>query len=552
MVERKGKISKSKNGDYLLVKSIWQDGSYEELKELGCYYKDGFSVIRGIERICFCYELLTTKYNYIADTEASDVYLKVREEIEGLEDLKKIKNATDIKIDHKLRLPAYPFQMAGINFLEKAGGKCFLCDDMGLGKTMQAISFAERNKLKTLIICPATLKLVWQDEIEKFTGKSSQVIYATSEQIENGFQYTILNYDIIKKMSSLIGNKWDLLILDESTYIKNRNAKRTKAINELNNRFKYKLLLTGTPILNKPSELYVPLNIIQPGEWGSFWNFAKRYCDAKKGYWGWDYSGSSNEEELKRRLEPIMIRRTKKEVLKELPDKIYQNIRIEMEEETARKYQLALDDFRAYLLEQGYSRNRITKVIRAEAFVRIGQLRQLVLNDKSKTVEDLIKNLNGNKLVIFSDYINPLKFLHEKYKKESVILTGANSNEERKEAINKFQSDDKIRIFLGSTKAAGFGITLTTANKVVFLSLPWVPGDMDQATDRCHRIGQKDTVNVYSLLCGEIDNYMMQILEKKRKIVNKIIGDEKVESTDLVMENLLEKIAERHDEHAKK
>ena len=539
-----GYITKSKNGDYLLIKSIWKDGSYENLRILGCYYKDGYSVAKRDEVIVKTTEFIKENYpNYTITREAYEIYEKAKQRAKNSIKIMKVKKMRNINIDTKLKLNLYPFQNVGVAFIELTDGNCLLCDQMGLGKTCQAISFAERRGCRTLVICPASLKLVWKDEIKKFTGKDDHVI-STKDYIDPMCQYTIINYDIIeKKMQEIDEHRWDLLICDEAHFLKNMKAKRTEAVHYLKEKFKHRILLTGTPILNKPVELYSLLNIVHPGEWGSFMWYAKRYCNATKGYWGWDFSGSSNEEELREKLEPLMLRRLKEDVLNDLPDKIYQEVRLEMSDSVKTKYNRILEDLRSYLIKyKGYSDKKADKAVRAEAFVKINELRQLVIEDKISALNNIIEGLDGDKIVVFSDYVTPLERLHETYPRSSVILFGGQSLEERKEAIQKFQTDDKVKIFLGSIKAAGVGITLTSANKVLFLSLPWVPGEMDQAIDRCHRIGQKDTVNVYSLLCGEIDEYMNEILNTKRDVINKIVGGTKVDSTGNVIDALISRI----------
>lgn len=539
-----GYITKSKNGDYLLIKSIWKDGSYENLIILGCYYKDGYSVAKRDEVIVKATEFIKENYpNYTITREAYEIYEKAKQRAKNSIKIMKVKKMRNINIDTKLKLNLYPFQNVGVAFIELTDGNCLLCDQMGLGKTCQAISFAERRGCRTLVICPASLKLVWKDEIKKFTGKDAHVI-STKDCIEPTYQYTIINYDIVeKKMQEIDEHRWDLLICDEAHFLKNMKAKRTETVHLLKDKFKHKILLTGTPILNKPVELYSLLNIVHPGEWGSFMWYAKRYCNATKGYWGWDFSGSSNEEELREKLEPLMLRRLKEDVLDDLPDKIYQEVRLEMSDSVKIKYNRILEDLRSYLIKyKGYSDKKADKAVRAEAFVKINELRQLVIKDKISALDNIIEGLNEDKIVVFSDYVTPLERLHETYPRSSVILFGGQSLEERKEAIQKFQTDDKVKIFLGSIKAAGVGITLTSANKVLFLSLPWVPGEMDQAIDRCHRIGQKDTVNVYSLLCGEIDEYMNEILNTKRDVINKIVGGTKVDPTGNVIDALISRI----------
>ena len=541
-----GHISKSNNGDYLLVKMIWQDGVYNMLRSIGFKYKDGFMILNNDkDNLHETINNIINQFKYTISDEAKIIYnLAKKQNKEKLirdKEAEKLKNDFSIEIDHGLKIEPYPYQKAGIAFLDKVDGIALLTDEMGLGKSMQAIGYAHRNKLKTLIVCPATLKLMWQDEIKKFTGNSSFVIDSQTElkNIVNN-QYYIINYDILAKQESLIRNlDCELLIADESHYIKNWRAIRTKAVHRIKKYFNYKILLTGTPVLNKPVELYSQLNVIQPGKWGTFMQFAMNYCDAKKNRWGWDFNGVSNIEELKEKLAPIMIRREKKDVLKELPDKIYQTINIEMSKDIQKQYNLAIDDFQEFLKEKGYDGERIDKAMNAQSLVLINELKQLVIDDKIKTLLEMLEGFNGDKAVIFCDYIKPIEILKEKFGDLCVVLTGAVSKEDRKIVVDKFQNDKKIKYFIGTTKAAGLGITLTAANKVFFLSLPWTPADMSQAADRCHRIGQRAAVNIYCLNCGEIDKYISELLLSKSEIIGRVVGSEVVN----IREKLIKKLA---------
>jgi len=175
----------------------------------------------------------------------------------------------------------------------------------------------------------------------------------------------------------------------------------------------------------------------------------------------------------------------------------------------------------------------------AQSLVLINELKQLVIDDKIKTLLEMLDGFNGDKAVIFCDYIKPIEVLREKFGDSCVVLTGAVSKEDRKIVVDRFQNNKNIKYFIGTTKAAGLGITLTAASKVFFLSLPWTPADMSQAADRCHRIGQKDTVNVYCLSCGEIDQYISELLLSKSEIINQVIGGEPIN----IQQKLIKKLA---------
>jgi len=270
---------------------------------------------------------------------------------------------TDINIDFPVPedLKYLGYQKAGIAYaIDK--NATLLADEMGLGKTIQAIGVinAKEDIKKVIIVCPASLKINWQRELEKWLVKPLTVGIAGKKFPEADI--IIINYDILKKyQANLEKQNWDLIVMDEAHYVKNSKAARSKVAKEIAEKAKNKILITGTPIANRPAELWHLLHILNPQKWDNFFNFAKRYCDAERTSYGWDFSGASNLKELQNLLrENVMVRRLKKDVLTELPAKRRQIITIEADKEAQQLIKQQTSQLDA-LKELGKERKALTK-----------------------------------------------------------------------------------------------------------------------------------------------------------------------------------------------
>ena len=445
-----------------------------------------------------------------------------------------IKRATDSDIEIKgINGELYPYQKVGVEFFMANNGRAILADTMGLGKTLQALAYittTEQNK--SLIVCPASVKYSWEGEVEKWTNLKSLVIDSatpfTKEQYEKHDVF-IINYDILVRHGKpLTTFKWDCMICDEFHYVKNASAKRTKATKAIAQKIKRVLLLSGTPMLSRPVELFNGLNILQPAAWNNYMGFTARYCGGHYGYFGWDVKGATNINELQGKISRYFIRRTKDEVLKELPPKQFTDIPVDLPSDIRTEYNMAVADFQDYLKKvKKKSDKEVRRSMQAEKLVRLAALRQITTKGKVKhalnTINDIIDS--GQKVVVFSVYNEPLKELKKALKDQAVILTGSVDAKDRKDIIEKFQEDDDVKVFLGGTKSAGVGITLTSAANVLFIDYSWVPADHAQAADRIHRIGQTaSSVNIYQLYSrNTIDDYMTKLLAGKKALFDKLI-----------------------------
>lgn len=461
----------------------------------------------------------------------------------------------DVDIPAPAGLAYLGYQKAGILYAQ--GRKsCLIADEMGLGKTIQAIglinSLPQDHARRILVVCPASLKLNWRNELRKWLVERRQIT------VVNGGKFTppttetpgvwILNYDILGKHPWVYDGMWDLVIFDESHYLKNPKAQRTKAAFGWKERpggipARRRLALTGTPILNRPIELWPLLHAFDPVKWPNFFRFGKRYCAGYQGKWGWDWTGSSNLEELQGILrETLMVRRLKKDVLKELPPKRRQLITLDaagdLEGFVSRESALSSkheDELERLRLDVEMLRDGDEEAYRAAvaalrqevsiAFTEMAGIRHdLAVAKAPACVAWILEALESvDKVVVFAHHHDVVDALMAGLAEFSPVkLTGEMSSEARQTSVERFQSDPACRVFVGNIQAAGVGITLTAASTVIFCELCWTPAGLSQSEDRCHRIGQTESVNVYHLVAdGSLDARMAEVLIEKQDVIDR-------------------------------
>lgn len=466
-----------------------------------------------------------------------------------------------------------PFQNYGVQWLDQLNGRGLLGDEMGLGKTVQALAYLQLHpeKRPVVIVCPASLKTNWYRETIKWvTDPKDEIVILSGKpkrnQVPPKAKIYIVNYDIMvnkrktdpetRKKVDILATGWtdhfsltglvqgvkpEVVIIDEAHYIKNRNALRTKAIRKLCRDVSSVIALTGTPIVNRPVEMFNMIQILDPDLFPSFFNYAMRYCGAKHNGWGWDFNGSSNVKELHEKLTSrIMLRRLKKDVLKELPEKERSVVLFDLT--NRRTYQQAETDFIAWLRSQ--DPEKATAAEKAETLVRIEKLKQLAIAGKIDACIEWIENFldAGRKLVVFTTHQNTLDRVVKHFGDQVVKLDGSTPQAKRQQAVDDFQTKDRIRLFVGNLKAAGVGLTLTAASDTCFLELGWTPGEHDQAEDRVHRIGQEaDSVSAWYLLADEtIEAEISELLDEKRQVIGRILDGKEADQGSL-LRNLMRK-----------
>jgi SWI/SNF-related matrix-associated actin-dependent regulator 1 of chromatin subfamily A len=414
-----------------------------------------------------------------------------------------------------------------------ANDKFILADDMGLGKTTAAvIASLESGAKKILIVCPASLKINWEREIKNYTDR--RILLIEGKKWGSTFDYYIINYDILKNFHTtdksedseayqLITNAgFDLAIVDEAHYISNSTAQRTKLLNDILSKIPKVWLLTGTPMTSRPINYYNLLKIVESPLTLNWQSYVFRYCAGYQFRVGnrkvWNTSGASNLDELREKTKNLVLRRMKTDIL-DLPEKIITPVYLELQ---SRFYDHELEDFIRISKE-----NRQSESV-SVTLNRLMKLRQLIAIEKVPYTCEFIDKFveQDKKVIVFTNFTASLDMLHEKYKKNSVILDGRMSKEKRQESVDKFQNNDKIKIFISNIKAGGVGITLTAAETVIMNDLSFVPADHSQAEDRAYRYGQKNSVLVYyPVFENTIEIQVYNILQKKKGIIDQVMGD---------------------------
>ena len=450
-----------------------------------------------------------------------------------------------------------PYQRAGISYA-LAHPNVLIADDMGLGKTAQAIGVvnADTSLRKILVICPGSLTRNWIREFGFFGSRDLTIGIATTTKMPST-DIVICTYDLFSRATVasgvILGITWDCLILDEAHYLKNGDAKRTKAILGSRSLFgirvsKRRLYLTGTPVTNRPIELWPLVHSLAPQEFSNMMAFAKRYCAARRSDFGWDFSGASNLDELQSKLRALlMVRRLKTDVLTELPAKRRQIIELPAstpelkavlrnEAETEARTEADVAKRRAIVNKVSSdpeSQKAAVEALKAALniqFTEMSAVRHKTAIAKAPVVADHVRDAveAGSKVIVFAHHADVIAYLCTALADLGVVsITGDTDVAKRQGIVDRFQNDDKIRIFVGNIQAAGVGITLTASSHVVFAELDWVPGNLSQAEDRAHRLGQRSSVLVQHLVLeGSIDSKMAKTVTDKQSTIDAAMDTE--------------------------
>jgi len=445
-----------------------------------------------------------------------------------------------------------PYQRAGIAYALGRPG-VLIADEMGLGKTIQAIGVvnADETVRSVLIVCPASLKLNWAREWSRWSTRGLTVGIANGALPAT--DVVILNYDILKKhLPAIHARAWDCLILDEAHYLKNPKAQRTQCVLGAKGvesiKARRRIALTGTPILNRPIEAWPIAHALAPAEFGNWRAFVTRYCGGYQDRYGWNVSGATNLPELQDKLRAsIMVRRLKKDVLTELPAKRRQvielpangaagTVRAEADAYAAQQDRLTGLRVAVELAKAGDENDYAAAVDRLRAgsmaaFAELSKLRHTTALAKIPHVIEHIRDTleSEGKLIVFAHHRDVIESLAAEFP-GAAIITGDTPMQSRQDAVDRFQTDPACRLFLGNIQAAGVGLTLTASAHVVFAELDWVPGNITQAEDRCHRIGQTDSVLVQHLVLeGSLDATMARTLVEKQTLIDAALDDERGE-----------------------
>ena len=460
-------------------------------------------------------------------------------------------NVEKVDVDYTKYSHRPPLQHQKEAIEKLAGSRRFiLADDMGLGKTTATIIAAlETGAKKILIICPASLKINWQREIENYSDRS--VYIAEGKKFSTESDFVIVNYDILKnfhdmkdKDKSLLNqSEFELVILDEAHMISNPQAQRTKIINHYVKNIKRVWLLTGTPMTSRPMNYYNLLNIIESPVAQNWMAYAIRYCQGYQFTAGkrkvWNVTGASNLEELRDRTSKQILRRLKEDVL-DLPDKIISPVYLRLK---SKDYEELMGEYYDWFDNKKDESSSLTV-----QFSKLMKVRKVIANEKTKQTIEFAENIieQGKKVIIFTNFTDTLQTIYQHFGKQAVYLDGSCSKPHRQHAVDEFQDNEKIKVFVGNLKAAGVGLTLTAAEVVIMNDLSFVPAEHAQAEDRAYRYGQKSNVLVYyPLYENTIEGAVYDILNRKKEIIRTVMGDEQPENTGDVVEEILSLINKR-------
>ncbi len=479
---------------------------------------------------------------------AEELTIQLEEKYDRIREFDKIR---EIPAPGNLEEILRPYQVSGfqwLNYLHDVSWGGILADDMGLGKTVQALSFLQYyyeqydGDMIALVVCPTTLIYNWENEIKKFTPSLEYYIHhgsLRSRKVEELAKHHVIitTYGTLRSDIKLFTQmKLDYVILDESQAIKNPSSKVTKAASLLN--AKHKLCMSGTPLQNNTFDIYAQMNFLNPGMLGSVEFFRQEFAIPID-----KFGEAEQKEHLKKILYPFILRRTKEQVAKDLPDKTETVLFCEMEDEQRRIYDAYRNDFRAKIMgtieEQGIQRSQLTIL---QGLMKLRQIcdSPAILNEEEKFPNHSIKleelsreiteNIGNHKALIFSQFLGMLALIKEKLIEQNVkfeYFDGSTSAPDREKAIQAFQNDEETRVFLISLKAGGVGLNLTAADYVYIVDPWWNPAVEQQAIDRTHRIGQTKNIFAYRMICKDtIEDKIMQLQEKKRSLAKDLIADD--------------------------
>ncbi len=479
--------------------------------------------------------------------DEEELFFQLEEKYDRLKENHSIK---EISAPEHLKSILRPYQESGfqwLNYLREVQWGGILADDMGLGKTIQALSFLyhlkqENGSLKALVVCPTTLMFNWQNEIKKFTPEVSFYVHhggqRTRESLAaNGADIIITTYGTLRSdIKQFVEVAFDYVVLDESQAIKNPSSKVTKAASLI--KAKNRLCLSGTPLQNNTFDIYAQMNFLNPGMLGSIEFFKQEFSIPID-----KFGEKEQKDHLRKLLFPFILRRTKEQVAKDLPEKQEMVLFCEMGDEQRRIYDAFRNDYRDKILgvvdNQGIQKSQLTIL---QGLMKLRQIcdSPAIIKDEEKFPNASVKleeigreiteNISNHKALIFSQFLGMLALIKEKMKELGVeyeYFDGSSTVMERERAIQRFQNDDSCRVFLISLKAGGVGLNLTAADYVYIVDPWWNPAVEQQAIDRTHRIGQTKNIFAYRMICTDtVEDKILKLQDRKRSLARELITDD--------------------------
>jgi len=481
---------------------------------------------------------------------------------ERYDKLKEFNNIEQIEPPEHLKPILRPYQESGFHWLNylndvKWGG--ILADDMGLGKTLQALTFLHHikktnGKLKALVVCPTTLMYNWENEIKKFTPNIRNYIHHGGTRtrdaiLDEEIDVIITTYGTLRSdIKIFVEQEFDYIILDESQAIKNPSSKVTKAASLL--KAKSRLCLSGTPLQNNTFDIFAQMNFLNPGMLGTMEFFKQEFAVPID-----KFGEQEQKEHLRKLLFPFILRRTKEQVAKDLPEKTEMILFCEMGDEQRKIYDAFRNDFRDKILgvveNQGINKSQLTIL---QGLMKLRQIcdSPAIMNDQEKfpnvsikldeLVREITENISDHKALVFSQFLGMLALIRARLDEMGVkyeYFDGSTTALDREKAIQSFQNDTSCRVFLISLKAGGVGLNLTAADYVYIVDPWWNPAVEQQAIDRTHRIGQTKNIFAYRMICKDtVEDKILSLQEKKRALAADLITDDSGFVKNLTREDL--------------
>ena len=430
----------------------------------------------------------------------------------------------------------YPYQVEGVAKLKRFGGRALLADAPGLGKTLQTLRYLadESDALPAIIVCPASVKWHWRSQA-RMVGLTSSVLEGFDKKPRNAHpDLWIVNYDILPdhrikgrrgkregRLGFLLSVGAKTVGLDEGHYVANSSSKRSKAVRKLCIGKEKVIVITGTPMRNRPIDLFNSLNLLWPAEFPSRFSFGSKFCRPRWTPWGMKYDGASNLKVLYRRLRRLgYIRRRKRDVLKDLPKLSQGSVSVPLSDPA--EYIEAELDFLKWLRKEHPQKAK--RAARAMFLAKSGYLLRLAATLKMSAVEewidDFLRDSGDGKLAVFAIHKAIIGRLRERYGRACVWIDGSVAPEKRPDRVAEFQRRKSCRLFLGNVQAAGVGMDglQRCCSTGLLIEFPWSPEEVKQVVGRLDRIGQKEPVQFTSLVGkGTIEESVLEVLRRKQK-----------------------------------
>lgn len=424
-----------------------------------------------------------------------------------------------------------PYQKEAIQFLEAVNGRGMLSCAPRLGKSLISLCYAKlhTDKVPIVVVCPASIKINWGREIEKWTDFSYHIVSGTTPYLYPEADVYIINYDILHDHMdtfTFVG----ILIIDEhhrvsSLTLSKKGAdgttqkvpvKCTEAFYNLAKKSEHIIMLSGTPITSSAKQLFVPLNVFMPEQFPNQYKFQWRYCDPQQSRWGWEFNGLSHADELFTYLNKIMYRKCREDVFTELPPESHEFVELEIDQ---REYEAELADFKEWLKKH-------PSTTEEQIQEKLSKFESLSYSRKRGQIKEWITDFlqSGEKLVIFTWHKSVSEDIYSSFKKQAVLIYGGTGLKERQEAIDKFQSDASCKLFIGNIQATKEGITLAVANMVAYVEIPFTPGDLEQSMQRIWLPEKKDPLNyVYFVAKDTVDKKRILRLLTRNRIISTLM-----------------------------